>query len=328
GQGTCVSAQAEGIIFQNTSSTQIGRLACVANGTTQLTMFAQAFTAASTDVAENYSDITNNLEPGDLVSIDPNGPTKAIKKTATAADPLVLGVVSTAPGVLMSDIDDSTGATDLINPKPVSLSGRVPTKVSSENGPILIGDTLTSSSTPGVAMKATKSGPIVGKALEVYGGSGVGKIMVFVSTGWYVEPLAQDAGSGISDLSNLTSLSVENLTSNVVSTQVLLIGNTKLSMAKNGGLKIEGDVEITGELTAKKLNVGEEAAGSSILETGETKVFIETTVLTDKSQVLVTPTTLTEKNLTVTKKEAEKGFTVEIISPESKDITFDWFIVN
>jgi hypothetical protein len=37
---------------------------------------------------------------------------------------------------------------------------------------------------------------------------------------------------------------------------------------------------------------------------------------------------MTEKNLIVTKIEKGKGFTVEIASKESKDINFDWFIVN
>ncbi|MBI4039324.1 hypothetical protein HY388_00670 [Candidatus Daviesbacteria bacterium] len=51
----------------------------------------------------------------------------------------------------------------------VALAGRVPVKVSLENGPIEKGDYLTSSSTPGVAMKATKPGQVVGKALEPFG---------------------------------------------------------------------------------------------------------------------------------------------------------------
>ena len=56
---------------------------------------------------------------------------------------------------------------DLANSKPVALVGRVPVKISLENGTIAVGDPLTSaSSTPGMAMKATRAGKILGYALE------------------------------------------------------------------------------------------------------------------------------------------------------------------
>lgn len=81
------------------------------------------------------------------------------------------------------------------NPIPVTLNGRVLVKVTNENGAIIPGDPLTSSSSPGVAMKATKSGPIVGKALGSYDGPGVGKIITFINVGRYVAPLEQVASS-------------------------------------------------------------------------------------------------------------------------------------
>jgi hypothetical protein len=54
--------------------------------------------------------------------------------------------------------------------KPLALAGRVPCKVSLENGPIERGDLLTTSSTPGHAMKATElwRGGIVGTALQAF----------------------------------------------------------------------------------------------------------------------------------------------------------------
>jgi hypothetical protein len=54
-------------------------------------------------------------------------------------------------------------------------------KVSTENGAIKIGDTLTSSSIPGVAMKATKAGSVIGRAMAGYDGEGIGKVMAFVN---------------------------------------------------------------------------------------------------------------------------------------------------
>jgi hypothetical protein len=50
---------------------------------------------------------------------------------------------------------------------PVAMVGRVPVKISNENGPIKIGDRLTASKTkPGYAMKQTTAGQSIGVALE------------------------------------------------------------------------------------------------------------------------------------------------------------------
>ena len=74
----------------------------------------------------------------------------------------------------------------------MGVIGVLPTKVSSENGPIRPGDILVSSSTPGHAMKAEPtlingieiypSGAILGKALELFDGPGTGMIEVLVNT--------------------------------------------------------------------------------------------------------------------------------------------------
>ena len=76
----------------------------------------------------------------------------------------------------------------------VTLVGRVPVKVTTENGNISVGDSITSSSLPGVGMKATQAGMVAGKALQAYNNSdktAVGQILVLVNVGWY------DSGSQI-----------------------------------------------------------------------------------------------------------------------------------
>ncbi len=66
----------------------------------------------------------------------------------------------------------------------VALAGRVPVKADASFGAIRPGDYLTSSPIPGVAMKATGPGPVVGTALEPLA-DGSGLIEVFVHRGWY-----------------------------------------------------------------------------------------------------------------------------------------------
>src|SRR3990167_1524749 len=92
-------------------------------------------------------------------------------KSAGVYQPGLMGIVSTKPGITLGypQISSAESLAGIQNKLPVALAGKVPTKVSLENGPIAIGDPLTSSSTPGVAMKATEPGMIVGFALEPFG---------------------------------------------------------------------------------------------------------------------------------------------------------------
>jgi len=110
---------------------------------------------------------------------------------------------------------------------PVALTGRVPVKVSSENGPIYKGDYLTSSSVAGVAMKATKPGQVLGKALEDFTTSGTGKVNAFVNVSF------ADPGN---TLSNLTVDDTGSLLIPAVKTSSLQlsgVNTTNLSAVEN-----------------------------------------------------------------------------------------------
>ncbi|MFC1647318.1 SH3 domain-containing protein, partial [Patescibacteria group bacterium] len=69
----------------------------------------------------------------------------------------------------------------------VALSGRVPVKVSTVNGPIESGDYLTTSSILGVAMKATYAGPVIGQAMTGYNSETeeIGTVAMFIKLGYY-----------------------------------------------------------------------------------------------------------------------------------------------
>lgn len=142
-----------------------------------------AFNANAWDLAEHF-ETGGNLEPGDVVEIAPDNPDKT-RLSSEAYSSLLLGVISTKPGFVLGvplNESEQSGTT-----QPVALAGRVPTKVNTENGPIQPGDYLTSSSLPGQAMKATKPGLILGRALESFDGSSgqTGKITVLINVSWY-----------------------------------------------------------------------------------------------------------------------------------------------
>ncbi|MBA3679030.1 hypothetical protein H0W80_02475 [Candidatus Saccharibacteria bacterium] len=111
---------------------------------------------------------------GDVVSIDP-AINAGVKKSSGAYDSQTIGVISTQPGLIIGDNTQGGSGTAL-----VALAGRVPVKVSLENGTIKPGDALTPSSTPGVAMKATKAGAIIGQSLGTYDGNGPNYVLVFI----------------------------------------------------------------------------------------------------------------------------------------------------
>lgn len=108
------------------------------------------------DLAERYTS-DEALSAGDVVALTPNN-VGAVQKTSASYQQEMLGVVATEPGLVIGP--------DAGDAYPIALVGRVPVKVTTENGPIKAGDRLTSASVPGYAMKATHAGRVLGTALE------------------------------------------------------------------------------------------------------------------------------------------------------------------
>ncbi len=128
------------------------------------------------DLAERFDALDGDLAAGDLVMFGDQG-ARVRRTDGTPYDGRVAGIVSGDPGVVLGWQKDGD--------VPVALQGRVPLNVTIENGPIVPGDYLTSSSTPGFAMKATTAGTTVGVALEAFDGSDGerGQVLTFVARG-------------------------------------------------------------------------------------------------------------------------------------------------
>lgn len=120
-------------------------------------------------------------EPGDVVEIDPERPSH-FRLASTPHSALVAGVISTEPGVLLNAKNADESLPDA-GPA-LALAGRVPVKVTRENGAINPGDLLVASSTPGHAMRAAPHPPVgtvIGKALEAFDDdSGVIEMLVML----------------------------------------------------------------------------------------------------------------------------------------------------
>ena len=179
------------------------------------------FNFGHNDLAENYM-TTGKVVRGSLVAIGTTSPWTVIAADNTHSS--LVGVVSTTPGAVM-DADGGYMIGGETKPEynnekaPIALQGTAPTLVTTQNGPIHMGDAVGISSLPGFGSKMMVSGNIVGKALETFSpndsickivssldaitwpdkdgkndkkpcfkltdGTYVGKIMVAIAPSWY-----------------------------------------------------------------------------------------------------------------------------------------------
>ncbi|MGH9845645.1 MAG: hypothetical protein ACREEM_43610 [Blastocatellia bacterium] len=141
--------------------------------------FAENF---EVNVAAASEAMTAKVEAGMVVSIDPASPGK-LQLSAQPFDRRVAGIISGAGGVKPGMVMSQEGT--LAHGKhPVALSGRVYCWVDAAQGAVEPGDLLTTSSTPGHAMKAADAGraqgAIIGKAMTGLK-EGKGLVLVLVN---------------------------------------------------------------------------------------------------------------------------------------------------
>jgi hypothetical protein len=175
-------------------------------GNTPGTIYASNTTLQNADIAENYIS-SEKLAAGELIMPEGESNNLAVIKTKSAKERKIIGVISDKPGLTLN----SEAKLDHKHPYlyPVALSGRVPVKVTSENGFIKTGDYITSSSIHGVGMKSTDKAMVIGMALEDYNNpdkTNIGTITVFINLTYY-DPFS----SGRED--NLYSLISQNIIS-------------------------------------------------------------------------------------------------------------------
>jgi hypothetical protein len=133
------------------------------------------------DVAESFRMSTPKLPKGSVVVIDDTHD-GVLKLSDQAYDPRVAGVVSGAGGIQPGMALKEEGAFE--SGQNVALSGRVYVLADATNSPIKPGDLLTTSDTPGHAMKVTDyaraQGAVIGKAMSTMK-EGKGFVLVLVS---------------------------------------------------------------------------------------------------------------------------------------------------
>ena len=137
---------------------------------------------AGSDIGEALPTVedADAYEPSDVLVISVSQP-GAVERSTMAYGGAVIGVYSMRPGFVGAD----KGGVTVVWPGdvPVAIAGIVPVKVSAENGPISPGDLLTTSATPGHAMRCEGMEACFGRTLgKAMGGleDGAGVIQMLV----------------------------------------------------------------------------------------------------------------------------------------------------
>lgn len=156
--------------------------------------FAQGFNLGVATYAEIPKGTPKN---GDIISVN----NSTFKLSDTEYDALMAGVIVSEPAVAMDMVQNDRGF-------PYITTGNTLVNVSTQNGAIKAGDPITSSKTPGVGMRATSPGYIIGNAQEDYAEEDknkVGSIFVSLNTRYAYPQIQSDPTAKFLDIFNLTA---------------------------------------------------------------------------------------------------------------------------
>ena len=203
------------------------------------------------DIAESYPS-SELMGPGEIAQIDTGASDKAVVKKAVTGS-AVIGIVSTAPAIAINGADLTIGPSRIAtSTRPhIALTGRVPVRVSLENGIIKKGDRVSASSVSGIGRKAKDSEQTVGIALEDWDGTdGKDKVLVFVNL--TAGRLSENVSGGEIDFS-AKDLRIKSIASS--------LGNWSISE--------------DGVLVARKVQAQELCLGSTCIDESKLKTLLQ-----------------------------------------------------
>lgn len=159
-------------------------------------VYAQEADTSSLGIAHYFKVEDEQVEDGSIISFTPKGYFLTIKEY----DPTITGVVTNTPALELN-LEETEEKT-----YPVVSSGNVEVRVSAEGGEIKKGDLITSSTNPGVGIKATKSGFVLGVAQEDFSLKETGKIAVSLNIHFFYSTQDSPIKKSLKDILSLSAL--------------------------------------------------------------------------------------------------------------------------
>jgi hypothetical protein len=247
-------------------------------------------------------------------------------------------VISTNPTMVVGN-----GRTEYT--APLAVIGRVPVKVSSENGAIRSGDLLVTASLPGYAMKfgpSTVSGSpaIVGIALESFDASTpTSTILILVRSGWATQTTQNSQPQDLTVSQSSADILNHNIPADVDLGGYALLGVSRVASA-NGSWEITGTGQLVNHVAT---NAGAldlytiQTDGPAILVSGSSQLSggVVNVVLDDRVSAIIDNTRPIRVSVSLTgvasgvyvTDKSSHGFTVHEVGGNS-NATFDWMLLG
>ncbi|MBI4457836.1 hypothetical protein HY633_02635, partial [Candidatus Uhrbacteria bacterium] len=298
------------------------------NGASDDQVIGDCTSAATADYAEQYP-VAPDADYGDimvasetLVTTKDGDKVPQLVKSTQPHQPTLIGVVSDNYGDFTS-AGYNIEAAD--NPMPVALNGRVLVKVSIENGPIKIGDPITTSTAPGVGMKAIENGMIIGFALNAFDQAEPGKIMVFINTGWWNGATVQ-SGNASSGADEITAISYDlDLNGHALLNVRTIHGLGDIwSIDENGLLKVK---EIVADKISLRVTDALKTVGKAKIPVGSTSVTVLNDAIKANSEIFINFKS-NPGSAWWTSATFDGGFVVNTEKPAAADVPFSYWIMG
>jgi hypothetical protein len=287
--------------------------------------------AAGVDLAENFPIESGFVvDSGDIVSVsstNSDSGIKYIKKSSGEFDSNVIGIVSTKPGITLDDGNTYAKAK-------VALAGRVPVKISTLSEAIKAGDYITSSSEEGKAMKASRTGQVIGKALNDWDPlNPTDKIVVLIDNSYYYHRDVEFAAftDRLNALQNTVNGQTQtiNSTTNLVNTTLNSNTTTNTGPTLSGGFESLDLSKITSLLTKFSIETdGSLTFNSKVKYSDQLSVdnFVTKKISSDNSDILIELNeTISKNKLLIANKAGVELFSIDYKGNArfSRDVTIN-----
>lgn len=347
------AATAGNVVFRWAQGTSNATATTVVAGST-----LRAFRLDGADYAETYYSSDYSISEGMIVEMAGNGVSQVLRGKTPYSDKQI-GIVSTKPGKLIGEAD---GNGKII---PVALNGRVPIKLSTENGLPKAGDMITTSlSIPGYGMVAKNSGYIVGQLMTDAkdNSDGTADGYVYVRHGYWQAPISMDVSSifGNNSASSLNAAQPTDVS--VISSKQTYGFDQSVADQLLDGFKllddriktVEGKLDILesskamSAVTLKQIlednkdslvfvsdvtfegeiTFPDNMAGSVTVAAGDyTKRFEFTKAFRKAPKVVLSPESFIDGAWRISQID-EKGFELQLSKSQATDINFTWQAIN